>query len=209
MRLPKRRPEITEKELDRVIRSALQSELRNASPPPAVWQRISSQVAAGPSHRRGRPSPGLLSRILAPLAQGLAATAILLLLGLSLGPNLWIQSYRFGADNDMTPVVPAAPAVVSQPSERREKPIEPVIAPTLSAVKAEARDLRFVAPEPVERSAPVFNPGTEDMLNAGALLRYRASVSQQQPVLMPQIVNPELDPILTHRSALLAKHSGD
>lgn len=210
MNLPGRRREVTEEELDRVIRSALQDEVRNASPSPDVWARISSQVSAGPPRRRRPPSPSLLSRVLAPLAQGLAATAILLLLGLSLGPNLWIQSYRFGAGDQLTPVVPVATEVVAKPVERIEKPVEPVVAPTLSVIRAETRDLRSVASEPGEPSPPALNPGTEDMLNAGLLLRYRETIPEQQPALMPQIVNPELDPVLTyHRSALSAKHPGD
>ena len=94
-----RRPDLSNAELDKVIRQALRQglkELGAGEPPTAVWEELSHQGTAGPSRQRRQPPARQLRLLLAPLMQGLAATAVLLLLGLSLGPSLWVQSYQCG-----------------------------------------------------------------------------------------------------------------
>lgn len=76
--------------VDQAIRHALWQEIGRAEPPDRVWRRISAQIAAGPSRRRRRATsaPG---SFLAPLAQGVAAMVLVLLLGLNMLPYIVME----------------------------------------------------------------------------------------------------------------------
>lgn len=86
--------------VDEAIRQSLRQSMGDAEPSNQVWQRLRSQVAAGPSPQRRRVPAATLGSRFAPLIQGLVATSLLLLLGLSLRTSLWEQAYRFGANDD-------------------------------------------------------------------------------------------------------------
>jgi hypothetical protein len=168
MNLPDRRWRADDAEIDEIIRQALREEVSPCEPPPEVWQRISSQIAAGPAPHR-RPPVRSLSQFFAPLMQGLAATAVLLLLGLSLGPNLLWQSYQFGATGQLVDATP-----MSDDSAAVE--VEPAIEPAI-----------------------VLDAGSADMLSVGALRRYEAETAQNAAPVLLQPADPELDPILVNR----------
>jgi hypothetical protein len=108
-------PESPDTVVDDAIRGALRQRAGTAEPPDHVWQRLSRQVAAGPApqRRRRRLEPRTLNTIFAPFVQGLVATSLLLLLGLSLRSGLWEQAYRFGA-GDGLPAGPAQPVVAGK-----------------------------------------------------------------------------------------------
>lgn len=71
--------------LDELIRQTLRHSAPAVQPPSRVWERIQSQVTAGPAPTSHRPPTERLSRLLAPLVQGLAAAVIFILAGISLG----------------------------------------------------------------------------------------------------------------------------
>lgn len=96
MDLQARKPEADEA-IDEVVRRTLHDWVGSAEPPDRVWRQISRQVTAGTARRHRLPRPGRLTGRLAPLMQGLAATALLLLMGMSLRPDLWQRAYLFGA----------------------------------------------------------------------------------------------------------------
>ena len=73
--------------LDGLIRQALQRTTPSVQPPKRIWERIQGQVTAGPAPRSHRPPAERLSRLLAPFAQGIAAAAVLILVGMSLVSN--------------------------------------------------------------------------------------------------------------------------
>lgn len=86
-----------EEAIDEIVRRALHDQVGPAEPSDRVWQQISRQVTAGTARRCTLPQPRRLAGWLAPVAQGLAATALLLLMGMSLRPDLWQRAYLFGA----------------------------------------------------------------------------------------------------------------
>jgi hypothetical protein len=71
--------------LDELIRRSLQHSTPSVQPPARVWEQIQGQVTAGPAPTSHCPPTERLSRLLAPLVQGLAAAVIFILVGLSLG----------------------------------------------------------------------------------------------------------------------------
>jgi hypothetical protein len=78
--------------LDELLRQTLQDGTPAVQPSQRVWERIRSQVTAGPAPTSHRPPTERLSRQLAPLVQGLAAAVIVVLVGVSLGSTRWTTS---------------------------------------------------------------------------------------------------------------------
>lgn len=204
MRFDIRRSAESEELLDETIRHALRANTPSREPPPRVWKRISRQVAAGPA-AHGRPPGPSLSQLLAPLVQGLAATAILLLLGFSLGPSLWVQSYQFGSRQEMTPAVEVAALPSSLSTARGGQAY--AWAERLTAV--EDRLSAFEVRQPVVTKRPAlvestvdFRDSREDMLSEGVLLRSHEPGEEPGRVLYVQAVDPRRDPVLVNlRSA--------
>lgn len=112
-----RQPETRDTDIDEAIRLALRQRVSAAEPPDRVWQRLRSQVAPGSPRQRRRVQPRNISRLFAPIVQGLVATSLLLLLGISMRASLWEQAYRFGADDGQQPTLTAPP------------PLAPAVAP--------------------------------------------------------------------------------
>ena len=78
--------------LDALIRQALQRNTPSVQPPKRIWERIQGQVTAGPAPRSHRPPAERLSRLLAPFVQGIAAAAVLILVGMSLVSNRGVET---------------------------------------------------------------------------------------------------------------------
>lgn len=99
-------PEIGDTEIDEAFRFALRRRVNAAQPPDRVWQRLRSQMLVNARPPR-RFQVRDLSRLLAPLVQGLVATCLLLLLGMGMRVSLWEQAYRFGATDAERPTLTA------------------------------------------------------------------------------------------------------
>jgi hypothetical protein len=200
MRLDMRRSTESEELLDEAIRHALKANTPFREPPRRVWKRISRQVAAGPA-AHGRPPMPSLSQLLAPLVQGLAATAILLLLGFSLGPSLWVQSYQFGSRQAVTPVA----KVAALPDAAKPANGGHAIAweKRLTAVEDRLSDFEVPKTVVMESPAPVeltfdFEDSREDMLSKGVLLRHRRPAAESSRTFYVQAVDPNRDPVLVN-----------
>jgi len=166
-------PKLTDEELDQEIRHALLRDVDSAEPPERGWQHISRQVAAGPALTQRQPLTSPLNPLMRHFMQGLAAAAVLLLVGLSLGPDLWVGSYRFGTRETL--VQPQTPVVISEPT--RSVPDAVQENNTIAIVVFEAED---------------------DILSTGVLLRLRQAEPEER-LIAPLTLRPELDPVLVNR----------
>ncbi|MEA3337814.1 MAG: hypothetical protein U9R25_18130 [Chloroflexota bacterium] len=155
--------------LDDLIRVELQARASGAKPPDRIWESISSQVAAGPSPVRRRPPAFELNRVVAPLVQGLTAAIVLLLLGFSIGPNLWVQTYQFATGREITPTS---------------------VAPSVDVT---------AVPEIAESSRVLTTGSGADMLSTGVLLRIQEPQESPEARAPTQANYPELDPLLAKR----------
>lgn len=97
---------------DEFFREALHRTTPSPEPPPRVWERIQSQVTAGPAPTSHQPPRERLSRLFAPFVQGLAAAIIFVLVGVSLGTTRWEFSRK-----DAPPPPRAIPAAVEPHAE--------------------------------------------------------------------------------------------
>ena len=75
--------------LDELICQTLQRNTPSAQPPKRIWERIQSQVTAGPAPTSHRPPTERLGWLLAPFVQGLAAVVLFILVGVSLVSTRW------------------------------------------------------------------------------------------------------------------------
>lgn len=119
-----RRPELDDTAVDQAIRQALQREVGAERPPDRIWQRISSQITAGPLRRRRLQRVRPWGSYFAPLIQGATAVAILLLLGLSLRSNLWQGVYLLDGREAAQParLEPSALPAVGSPADLAQTP---------------------------------------------------------------------------------------
>lgn len=101
-------PEKHEPDIDEAFRLALRQQMSAAEPPDHVWQRLRSQITADGRQSQRLQQARHLSRLLAPLAQGLLATFLLLLLGVGMRVSLWEQAYRFSAVDARRPPLAAS-----------------------------------------------------------------------------------------------------
>ena len=98
--------------LDALLRETLRRGTLPVQPPNRIWERIQSQVTAGPAPTSHRPPAERLSRLLAPFVQGLAAAVIVILVGVSLGTNR-------GVDTRQVETIPSQPNLVVSASVPR------------------------------------------------------------------------------------------
>lgn len=176
-------PPTVEDDLDRQIRQAMRDRVAGAEPPDALWARISDQIAAGPSPRR-RPPVHTWSHLLAPLVQGVAAVAVLLLLGFSVTTSFVVQTYQVGSQEELVLAVQAP-----------ETSLSPVV------VEPE--------PQPIVDTASLTS-SADDVLSQGTLLRYQQEAQALERARREEILrigvpagNPEMDPLLVNRRALV------
>jgi hypothetical protein len=102
--------------LDALIRQALQRNTPSVQPPKRIWERIQGQVTAGPAPTSHRPPAERLSRLFAPFVQGIAATAVLILVGMSLISNRGGETRPLKSIGPLpTPVVTGASAYLVRP----------------------------------------------------------------------------------------------
>ena len=102
--------------LDALIRQALQRNTPSVQPPKRIWERIQGQVSAGPAPTSHRPPVERLSRLFAPFVQGIAATAVLILVGMSLVSNRGVETRPLKSIGPLpTPVVTGASAYLVRP----------------------------------------------------------------------------------------------
>lgn len=102
--------------LDALIRQALQRNTPSVQPPKRIWERIQGQVTAGPAPTSHRPPVERLSRLFAPFMQGIAAVAVLILVGMSLVSNRGVETRPLKSiDPVPTPVVTGASAYLVRP----------------------------------------------------------------------------------------------
>ena len=102
--------------LDGLIRQTLQRTTPSVQPPKRIWERIQGQVTAGPAPRSHRPPVERLSRLFAPFVQGIAATAVLILVGMSLVSNRGVETRPLKSIGPLpTPVVTGANTYLVQP----------------------------------------------------------------------------------------------
>ena len=103
--------------LDELIRQTLQRSTRSIQPPAQIWERIQGQVTAGPAPTSHRPPAERLSRLLAPFVQGMAAAAVVVLVGVSLISNLGGETRPLEAVGSLpTPVASGASAFLVRPA---------------------------------------------------------------------------------------------
>lgn len=103
-------------ELDGLLSRAVQDLVGDAEAPSHVWRRIEDTLRAGPSPVRRRSSRSIWRT--GSLAQALALTSLLVVLGLSLGPALQWPLYFYGAGGQkemLTRTPDAAPVPDSVP----------------------------------------------------------------------------------------------
>ena len=168
------RPGNEEDEIDKAIRQSLLARAPKTKPSDDVWERIRQQVTAGPPVRsRRRPPTRRFRFMLPPVMQGLAAIALLALLGFSLTSNLWIQSYQFGLGMRATPTT---------------------VEPMMAAVEAQAQGT-------VDQPATALVMPTDDILNEGVLIR-TALQRQRDLQVRAQTSDPRLDPSLARQPAV-------
>lgn len=96
--------------LDELIRQTLQRNTSSAQPPKRIWERIRSQVTAGPAPASHRPPAERLGRLLTPFVQGLAAVALFILVGVSLVSTRWTDPRQ------VETISPQPGPVTSEPS---------------------------------------------------------------------------------------------
>ena len=102
--------------LDGLIRQALQRTTPSVQPPKRIWERIQGQVTAGPAPTSHRPPAERLSRLFAPFVQGIAATVVLILVGMSLVSNRGVETRPLKSIDPLpTPVVTGASAYLVRP----------------------------------------------------------------------------------------------
>lgn len=103
--------------LDGLLRDALQRNTPFVQPPKQIWERIQSQVTAGPAPRSHRPPTERLSRLLAPFVQGMAAAVVLILVGMSLVSNRGGTIQPLESTGPLpTPAVAGASALLVRPA---------------------------------------------------------------------------------------------
>ena len=102
--------------LDGLIRQTLQRTTPSVQPPKRIWERIQGQVTAGPAPTSHRPPVERLSRLFAPFVQGIAATAVLILVGMSLVSNRGVETRPLKSIGPLpTPVVTGVNTYLVQP----------------------------------------------------------------------------------------------
>ena len=102
--------------LDALIRQTLQRSTPSVQPPKRIWERIQGQVTAGPAPTSHRPPAERLSRLFAPFVQGIAATVVLILVGMSLVSNRGVETRPLKSIDPLpTPVVTGANTYLVQP----------------------------------------------------------------------------------------------
>jgi len=102
--------------LDALIRQALQRNTPSVQPPKRIWERIQGQVTAGPAPTSHRPPAERLSRLLAPFVQGIAAAAVLILVGMSLVSNRGVEPRQIEAIRPQPNLVVVAASVPRPPA---------------------------------------------------------------------------------------------
>lgn len=140
--------------LDELLRQMLQRGTPPVQPPDRIWDRIQSQVTAGPAPTSHRPPVERLSRLLAPFVQGLAAAAIVILVGVSLGMNRGGDTRQLDTISPQMQIVPVATHQVTVSAQ-------PVVLQRQSGPAAEDDSLAYSPsrnraqrrPSQVERSA--------------------------------------------------------
>jgi hypothetical protein len=142
--------------LDELIRQALQRNTPAVQPSPRLWERIQSQVTAGPAPASHRPPAERLSRLMAPFVQGLAAAVLFVLVGVSLGTPRAITPGR--VETVSPPPHPAA----TVPSIREASPASVQRLGRLAAVDTFNYEQAAIPaqkplqpPEPAARAAPL------------------------------------------------------
>lgn len=161
--------------LDELLRETLRRATPPVQPPNRVWDRIQSQVTAGPAPTSHRPPTERLSRLLAPFVQGLAAAAIVILIGVSLGANQGGDTRQLDAISPQ--VVPATVHEV--------------------AVSAQPPAVQRQSGPDVEGDSLVYSPGRDEA-------QRRASQVERPARLRMITRDPDIDSILDSRYAFVA-----
>ena len=103
--------------LDMLIRQTVQHNTPSVQPPKRIWDRIQGQVTAGPAPTSHHPPAERLSRLFAPFVQGIAAAAVLILMGISLVSTREVGIRTFEAlDPLATPATVSASALLVRPA---------------------------------------------------------------------------------------------
>lgn len=162
-------PDGDEDDLDKVIQQSIRWRTSKAKPSEEVWHRIKQQVEAGPAFGRRHPRARRFRLMWAPLVQGLAAVA-LLLLGFSFTSRLWMKDYGFNLRATVT-----RPAVDPTAAVAVEQTIAVVSQPT-----------------------PALKLPDDDMMNQGAVLRSLHQQELLMQVIA-ETSDPRRDPSLARR----------
>lgn len=141
--------------LDDLLRQALQRNTPAIQPSRRLWERIQSQVTAGPAPTSHQPPAERLSRLMAPFVQGLAAAVLFVLVGVSLGTPRAIDPGR------VETVSPSPHAAAAVPSVRQASPVSVQRLGRLAAVDTFSYERASeTALKPSQSHEPVANAAT-------------------------------------------------